>query len=106
MQQFESMMKRQTVLEYLKERETLMRERICPYCNAHLDSNEKCDCPESQGLAEYTYRVVKEDVITGERGKRMRMIVRRSPLEIGGLYMHLGNGFQGAYRVLELVKID
>lgn len=83
-----------------------MQERICPYCNAHLDSSEKCDCPGSQGLAEYTYRVVKENVITGERGKQMRMITRRSPLEIGGLYMCLGNGFRGAYRVLELVGVD
>lgn len=23
-----------------------MRERICPYCNAHLDPDEKCDCRE------------------------------------------------------------
>ena len=22
----------------------------CPYCQANLDLNEKCDCPESQGV--------------------------------------------------------
>lgn len=55
------MMKRQTVLEYLRERGMLMQEKICPYCNAHLDPGEKCDCRADQGLAEYTYRIVKEN---------------------------------------------
>ncbi len=100
------MMKRQTVLEYLREREELMQERICPYCEAHLDPGEKCTCRASQGLAEYTYRVVKEDVVTGERGKRVRKITKRNPLDVGGLYMHLGKGFKGAYRVLEFVGME
>lgn len=44
-------MKRRTVLEYLKERGDLMGERICPYCGAHLDPEERCDC--LQARAEY-----------------------------------------------------
>ena len=26
----------------------------CPYCQANLDLNEKCDCPESQGIEDYS----------------------------------------------------
>lgn len=52
----------------------------------------------------YTYRIVKEDYATGERSKRTRIIDRYKPLEVGGLYMHLGKGYPGAYRVLKLVK--
>lgn len=37
-------MKRQTVLEYVLERRELMGVRICPYCGAYLDPEEKCDC--------------------------------------------------------------
>lgn len=81
-----------------------MQETICPYCQAHLDPGETCDCLASQGLARYTYWVVKEDCLTGQRAKRKRRIVRDRPLEIGGLYMHLGTGFAGSYRVLELIE--
>ena len=30
----------------LKERRMAMGERICPYCGARLDPDEKCDCRE------------------------------------------------------------
>lgn len=53
----------------------------------------------------YTYRVVKEDFHSGERSKRTRTITRNRPLRVGGLYMHLGKGFSGAYRVLELLEV-
>lgn len=52
----------------------------------------------------YEYIAVKEDFYTGQQGKRKRRIYRREPLEVGGLYMHLGYGFPGAYRVLEEIK--
>lgn len=26
-----------------------MGERICPYCGAHLDPEERCDCQEEEG---------------------------------------------------------
>lgn len=54
----------------------------------------------------YEYLVIKEDPCTGEKGKRSRRIYRREPLEVGGLYMHLGHGFPGAYRVLKLIGKD
>ena len=38
-------MKRLTVLEYLAEKGVIeMGYRICPYCGAHLDPDEICDC--------------------------------------------------------------
>lgn len=52
----------------------------------------------------FEYLVIKEDPYTGERGKRKRRIYRREPLKVGGLYMQLGHGFPGAYRVLEEIK--
>lgn len=52
----------------------------------------------------YTYRIVKENCVSGKRSGRTRTITRYKPLEIGGLYLHLGTGFPGAYRVLELLK--
>ncbi len=52
----------------------------------------------------YTYKIIKENVATGERAKRTRTICRYRPLEIGGLYLHLGNGYPGAYRVLALIR--
>ncbi len=54
----------------------------------------------------YEYLVVKEDFYTGQQGKRKRKILRREPLEVGGLYMQLGHGFPGAYRVLKLIGKD
>lgn len=52
----------------------------------------------------FTYRIVKEDFYTGKRSARTRTIDRYKPLEVGGLYMHLGKGFSGAYRVLALIS--
>lgn len=54
----------------------------------------------------YTYRIVKENFINGQRADRARSITRYEPLEVGGLYLHLGHGYPGAYRVLELVKTE
>ena len=55
----------------------------------------------------YTYRIVKENPITGEQAKRCHMVDTAAPLKIGGLYMHLkGAGHSGAWRILELIKID
>lgn len=55
-------------------------------------------------MKRYIYRVARENLTTGERAKRSRMIERYKPLTVGGLYMHLGSGYPGARRVLELVK--
>lgn len=55
-------------------------------------------------MKRYTYRVIRENVVTGERAKRSRTIARYKPLTVGGLYMHLGSGYPGAQRVLELIK--
>lgn len=52
----------------------------------------------------YTYRVIKENVSNGKRGLRARILTRNRPLEVGGLYLHLGKGYPGAYRVLELIE--
>lgn len=52
----------------------------------------------------YTYRIVKENVVNGARGKRTRTITKNRPLDVGGLYLHLGIGYPGAYRVLELIE--
>lgn len=54
----------------------------------------------------YTYKIVKENIVNGERGKRTRTITRREPLKIDGLYCHLGDGLKGFYRVLELVGTE
>lgn len=51
----------------------------------------------------YVYTVVKEDWKTGEQGKRTKKYYSNQPkLNIGGLYMHLGRGFPGCYRVLSV----
>lgn len=57
-------------------------------------------------MKRYIYRVAREDLTTGERAKRSRMIERYKPLTVGGLYMHLGSGYPGAQRVLELVRVE
>ena len=54
-------------------------------------------------MKRYIYRVARENVVTGERAKRSRTIERYEPLTVGGLYMHLGSGYPGAQRVLELI---
>lgn len=57
-------------------------------------------------MKRYIYRVVREDSTTGERAKRSRVIERYKPLTVGGLYMHLGSGYPGTQRVLELVRVE
>lgn len=54
----------------------------------------------------YTYWIVKEDFFTGQRAKRRRKITRNDILQVGGLYNHLGQGYPGCYRVLELVAAE
>lgn len=54
----------------------------------------------------YTYRIAKENHVIGEQSTRTRTIDRYRPLEVGGLYMHLGKGFSGAYRVLALISVE
>lgn len=51
----------------------------------------------------YEYTLIKEDLVTGQRGKRRkRYISFTDKLEVGGLYLHLGIGFPGAQRVLSV----
>lgn len=57
-------------------------------------------------MKEYTYRCVKENLLTGEQGKRARTIKKRNSLIVGGLYAHLADGLRGPYRVLELVSVE
>lgn len=52
----------------------------------------------------YSYKVIKEDFYTGEQSGRVRRYDGFKLLEVGGLYVHLGKGFPGAYRVLEEIK--
>lgn len=55
-------------------------------------------------MKEYTYKVVRE-YPDGSRSKRSRAITRIKPLAVGGLYVHLGNGFPGMQRIIsEKVK--
>ena len=51
---------------------------------------------------EYIYTVVKEDFATGERAKRTRKYYTFKPLTVGGLYTHLGKGYPGCQRVLDV----
>ena len=52
----------------------------------------------------YTYKVVRENAVNGQRGKRAKLYYRYEPLTVGGLYAHLGAAFPGFYRVLELLN--
>ncbi len=54
----------------------------------------------------YTYRIIKENPFNGKRAKRARTITRNRPLEIGGLYLHLGKGYPGAYRIVALLEVQ
>lgn len=54
-------------------------------------------------MKRYVYKVIRENVVTGERAKRSHTIERYKPLTVGGLYVHLGSGYPGAQRVLELI---
>ncbi len=51
----------------------------------------------------YTYKVVREN-LNGEQGKRKKIYYTYEPLNVGGIYAHLGCGFPGLHRVLECVK--
>lgn len=56
-----------------------------------------------EAWTEYIYTVVKEDWNTGKRSNRTRKYyTHKSDLTIGGLYLHLGRGFRGCYRVLSV----
>lgn len=54
----------------------------------------------------YTYRIIRENVATGVRGKRSKIISRYEPLKVGGLYCHLGAGCPGFQRILELIDVE
>lgn len=47
----------------------------------------------------YSYKVIRE-YPDGSRAGRVRTISRYNPLTIGGLYVHLGDGYPGMQRVL------
>ena len=50
----------------------------------------------------YVYTVVRERM-DGTRGKRAKKLYRwENNLKVGGLYVHLGNGFPGMQRVLSM----
>lgn len=57
-------------------------------------------------MKRYIYKVIRENAFTGERAKRSRTIERYDQLKVGGLYVHLGSGYHGAQRVLELVRVE
>ena len=50
----------------------------------------------------YVYTVVRERM-DGTRGKKTKKLCRwENNLRVGGLYVHLGNGFPGMQRVLSM----
>jgi DNA repair exonuclease SbcCD ATPase subunit len=55
---------RQTVEEYIKERYggNMGYEKICPICKAHLDADEKCDCIEKRKQA---VQILREKLVDG-----------------------------------------
>lgn len=57
-------------------------------------------------MKRYIYKVARENAFTGERAKKSRMIERYDQLKVGGLYMHLGSGYPGAQRILELERVE
>lgn len=49
----------------------------------------------------YVYEVIREDLVTGQRGKRSKRYSSfENELNVGHLYLHLGTGYPGAQRVL------
>lgn len=50
----------------------------------------------------YICTVVREDFRTGGRAKRTRKYYSSTPLTVGGLYTHLGKGYPGCQRVLDV----
>lgn len=79
---------------------------LFPDTVAALDLSGEVEEEEKMKVRLYTYKVVKEDFHTGERGKRKKSCQRPYPLKIGGLYAHLGSEFPGFWRVLELIKVE
>lgn len=54
----------------------------------------------------YVYKVIRENVVTGQKGKRSKIyFCFDKPLKVGGIYCGLGSGFPGFQRVLELKEI-
>ena len=50
----------------------------------------------------YIYKVIRE-YPDGSRGKRTKKLWHwENDLKVGGLYVHLGNGFPGLQRVLSM----
>ncbi len=47
----------------------------------------------------YVYKVVRE-YTDGRRSGRCKTIFRYKPLSVGGIYVHLGDGFPGMQRVI------
>lgn len=61
----------------------------------------------TEDLYYYVYTVIREDFVTGERGKRAKKYYAFEPkLEVGGLYVQLGVGFPGCQRVLSVDKCE
>ena len=54
----------------------------------------------------YEYLLVKENFKTGEQSKRTRKFSSATKcLDVGGLYINLGKGYPGCYRVVgKLIK--
>ena len=53
----------------------------------------------------YRYRLIRENAVTGKRGKRTKVFTSFLPeLNVGGLYCHLGPGFPGFQRVLSMTE--
>ena len=53
------------------------------------------------------YKVIRE-YPDGSRAKRSRVMYRymgEDPLQIGGLYVHLGNGYPGMQRILSAEEV-
>lgn len=50
----------------------------------------------------YICTVIREDFRTGKRAKRARKYYSSKPLTEGGLYVHLGKGYPGCQRVLDV----
>ena len=55
----------------------------------------------------YVYKIIKENIVTGQQiGKPVTLEMGKS-LTVGGLYAHLSRAGKGFWRVLELVsKLD
>lgn len=56
-----------------------------------------------QKIMIYVFKVIREELITGQCGKRAKRYSSYAQgLTVGGLYIHLGSGFPGAQRVLDM----